>query len=134
MGMCRRLTLHTADNASTTSTVRYAHIKYVNSKPYPDHPGSHAMTGYRLLVPGSGVGDYPSGCACTFPAIYTPAICGTNGTEDQDTANCKQFGGMQTSAGCEALQDSAAVAACKEVKLGILNEGAYLRDHGHIMV
>ena len=57
------------------------------------------MTGYRLLVPGAGMGDYTSGCACTFPAIYTQSICGSNGTTD--SGNCKRFGGMQTLAGCE---------------------------------
>jgi len=130
-GACRLLTLQTSHN-STNSTVQYAHIKYVNSKPYPSNPGSHSMTGYRLLVPGAGMGDYTSGCACTFPAIYTQSICGSNGTTD--SGNCKRFGGMQTLAGCEALGSAAAVKACKDVKLGMLNNGAYVRDHSHITV
>jgi len=130
-GACRTLTLHTSSRNSN-DTVRYAHIKYVNSKPYPAKPGSHSMTGYRLLVPGAGLGDYSSGCACTFPDMYTPEICGASGTEDSD--NCKQFGGMQTLTGCEALRDDTAVTACKDVKLGILNNGAYVRDHSHITV
>ena len=97
-GACRLLTLQTSEN-STDSTVHYAHIKYVNSKPYPSEPGSHSMTGYRLLVPGAGMGDYTSGCACTFPGMYNASICGSNGTAD--SSNCKRFGGMQTPTGCE---------------------------------
>jgi len=124
-GACRKLTLNTTDN----DTISIYHVQYVNSKPYPANPGPGKMTGYRFLVPGAGMGDYTSGCACTFPGIYTSEVCGVNGTTD--SKHCHRFGGMQTETGCEALGDEASVQACKDIKLNLLNNGKYWRtQHG----